>query len=230
MGNNASLFQLFIESMLRKYPVEYQVPHPLEDILKEFIAAAGDSFRVWLLELLTDGNIMFADLLKLLGRIDPAVIGDWYLSLTKCALEHPSDTIRSAAVSAIESWSELFGDKKSLALLQDHHEESPWLRERITQLFMRRAKKRFNVTSVCEFLNELVDLDPQAMQELITMRARCNTNLAKHPFVVQAVQHAGENYIGFLGVLNGLLLQYGIAPIVALFDSDGNLRRFSKQL
>jgi len=135
MGNDTSLFQL-IEYMLEEYPVRDGVSHPLEITLKQTVASpVGESFKNWLMWLLENGKIdLFADILKLLGRIDPAEIGDWYLDVVKAALESSSITIRDAAVFAIESWSVLFGDRKSLVLLQNHHEETPWLREYIERV------------------------------------------------------------------------------------------------
>ena len=142
--NDTSLFQ-FIEYMLGEYPVRDGVSHPLENTLKQTVASSvGESFKNWLMQLLENGKMdLFADLLQLLGRLDPTEIGDWYLEVTKVALESPSITVRDAAVSAIESWFVLFGDRKSLALLQSHHEETAWLREYIERLCLRKGEGRW---------------------------------------------------------------------------------------
>lgn len=91
------------------------------------------------------------------------------------------------------------------------------------------------------YLNELVDADPDAVRALIVQRVPCNQALAHHPTCrvmdVASVEGAvdrnvgvvGVGYeVGFLGVLNGLfgVDAQGWGAIVAVF-SGGRLSHFT---
>lgn len=77
---------------------------------------------------------------------------------------------------------------------------------------------------VVAFLNELLEIDRQAIAALIANRIPCCEALAEHPTVQVAAQHGGY-HVGMLGVLNGLCgtMADGGGPIMAVFDKpDGN--------
>lgn len=81
---------------------------------------------------------------------------------------------------------------------------------------------------ICDYLNELVDLDRHCMNALTTDHVRCNEALSDHPTV--QVQPANSGFeVGMLGIINGLIgvddKQWGY--IVAVFDDDGGLVRFA---
>jgi len=69
---------------------------------------------------------------------------------------------------------------------------------------------------VIDYLNELVELDREAMQELVDGRVDCNNQFAEH------------SVVGMLGVLNGLfgIDPDGCGPIAAVFEDDGTLTGF----
>ena len=53
-------------------------------------------------------------------------------------------------------------------------------------------------------LNDALERDPEAVTELVNMRANCNERLAAHPTI--QVQKYGEIHrVGILGILNGAL-------------------------
>ncbi len=55
-----------------------------------------------------------------------------------------------------------------------------------------------------EVLNEALDRDPEAVTELINMRADCNARLATHP-TIQAQKFGDVYRVGVLGILNAAL-------------------------
>ncbi len=83
-------------------------------------------------------------------------------------------------------------------------------------------------SKVIDYLNGLVELDQEAMQELIDHRVDCNKQLADHPTCRVKAEPDCDYGVGMLGVLNGL---FGIdpdswGPIAAVFEDDGTLLRF----
>lgn len=87
--------------------------------------------------------------------------------------------------------------------------------------------------TVIEYLNELIKLDPHAMDQLVKNRVECNQRLASHPTAQSILisEIDGERYeIGILGVLNGLfgIDDQGWGGIVAMFDDNGILMKFCR--
>lgn len=83
--------------------------------------------------------------------------------------------------------------------------------------------------SVCDFMNELVKLDKDAIHHLVETRVVCNQELADHP-TLQVSQPANSEIasVGLLGVLNGFV---GIDDqlngyIAAIYNDDGRLTGF----
>lgn len=83
------------------------------------------------------------------------------------------------------------------------------------------------------FLNELVLLDREAVENLIETRVKCNQQLASHPTVQVMNAAEGAPIVGLLGILNGLV---GVQPegsvnpgwgyIAASFDDNEKLVKF----
>lgn len=81
-------------------------------------------------------------------------------------------------------------------------------------------KNSVSIQEVIEFLNELVEINQEAVENLIEQRVECNKKLADHP-TVQVTAYDGEHpKVGLLGVLNGLFgaNEEGWGPIMAVFD------------
>jgi len=79
-----------------------------------------------------------------------------------------------------------------------------------------------------DFLNQLFEIDPNALAALIANRVPCNQGMADHP-AVQVGKQNGGYHVGMLGILNGLFGtdERGYGAIMAVFDSDsGDLLRF----
>jgi len=92
-------------------------------------------------------------------------------------------------------------------------------------------KDTVSVDEIIDFLNELLVLDRDAIQELTVTHVPCNEYLATHATVqVQICVNENNKYwVGMLGILNGLfgIRDDGYGQIVAVFD-NGSLIRFEK--
>jgi hypothetical protein len=80
-------------------------------------------------------------------------------------------------------------------------------------------------------LNDLLELDAEAIQKLVEARVPCNEQIASHPTVsVRAYCNDGEigSGVGMLEVINGAfgVDDEGRGPITAEFNDDGTLLRF----
>jgi len=123
-------WQMLIKSLIEDYPVEDGYSHPAEEILKEVIFEDNIAFKEWLLQLEKEDEALFAEVLRLLGRIEPTQIEDWYLEIAKIALANSNIEVRDAAVQAIELWA----TPKAFSLLREHCEQTSWLKEYIDRI------------------------------------------------------------------------------------------------
>lgn len=94
-------------------------------------------------------------------------------------------------------------------------------------------RDKLTVEEAIAFLNELVAIDPKAMELLIEMRAPCNQTMLEHPTVQVTDYHEdGVPRVGILGLLNGLFGTYdegpkeGWGPIAAYWEEDGTFKGF----
>lgn len=77
---------------------------------------------------------------------------------------------------------------------------------------------------VVKFLNELLATDGEAIRALFKYCVPCNERLDAHPTVQTRGEPGTQPFVGFLGILNGLLGAYstgvkrGHGPISAVFD------------
>lgn len=60
------------------------------------------------------------------------------------------------------------------------------------------------ITKAVAVLNEALELDAEAITDLVNMRVACNARLAAHR-TIQTGVYAGARRIGILGLLNGAL-------------------------
>ena len=92
-------------------------------------------------------------------------------------------------------------------------------------------KPSVTVAEVVALLNELVKLDPAAMNALVESRVHCNDAFADHPTVQVSSRKGGNGEDGFevglLGILNGIFGTdpKGWGPIAACFN-EGVLYEF----
>lgn len=79
------------------------------------------------------------------------------------------------------------------------------------------------------FLNELLGLDPAALESLIDLRVPCNKELGEHP-TVQTTLDNSIYKVGLLGILNGLFGTDadGWGHITAVYDDNEKLIKFEE--
>lgn len=78
------------------------------------------------------------------------------------------------------------------------------------------------LVQVCNFLNHLLTVDPQAITDLWKQRVPCNQALAAHK-TVQVRQVTNDDFsVSFLGILNGLSWDSYVA-IGAVYDDELDL-------
>lgn len=93
-------------------------------------------------------------------------------------------------------------------------------------ILTKDINKSFVLHRVCAILNEALQLDQLAMDNLITHNVVCNKGLADHP-TIQVQKTFGDRYTtSMLGILNGL--SDGTQYLVAQYDpNSGALTGFS---
>lgn len=85
------------------------------------------------------------------------------------------------------------------------------------------AKRSITAQDVCDFLNEILELDPECAKALVTKRVKCNKAIADHPTI--QVQQSSSLYpakVGLIGVLNGIfgVRADGLGPICYEFNKN----------
>jgi hypothetical protein len=90
-------------------------------------------------------------------------------------------------------------------------------------------KDSVTLVETINFLNELTNLDRDAMERLIRARVPCNEKMADHATVQVGDDDQDRPVVGFLGVINGLFgvdeRNYG--QICAVFRDDNGLSHFA---
>lgn len=95
-------------------------------------------------------------------------------------------------------------------------------------LLRSRDEKVRLALDICEYLNELVAIDPAAIQRLMGSRVACNDGLLNHPTTQVSVTEGVGPCVGVLGLLNGLI-GVGAASwgyVAAVYDDSHRLQCF----
>lgn len=89
-------------------------------------------------------------------------------------------------------------------------------------------KKLVTAEDVFELLNELLEIDRDFIQELVSARINCNKAMADHPTVQVLDTGSGGYKTGIIGILNGLfgIREDGFGAICVYLDENGNIERF----
>jgi hypothetical protein len=83
------------------------------------------------------------------------------------------------------------------------------------------------------YLNNLLQVDPSLIHQLVITRFACNTKMTEHP-TVQVYPMEGEWAVGLLGILNGYCGVYddgprqGYGPISVLMSTEGGVVGFTR--
>ena len=83
-------------------------------------------------------------------------------------------------------------------------------------------KKNISIQETVDFLNTLLEIDPDAINNLFSLRVGCNITLADHPAVQVSMLSDSYFIVGVIGILNGLfgVDQFGWGHISA--DCEGS--------
>lgn len=89
--------------------------------------------------------------------------------------------------------------------------------------------KTVSPKDVCRLLNEMLSIDPDCVTDLIEARVLCNDKLAEHESI-QVYYKGDRNYLGILGVINGLfgVREDGMGHICVDVDDDGKITMFEE--
>jgi hypothetical protein len=81
--------------------------------------------------------------------------------------------------------------------------------------------------SVIDLLNEALELDQEAMSNLVSNRAECNEALAEHPTIQCSSHHVEGTYtIGLLGIINGIFgVDEDLYGAVTMVLEDGKITK-----
>ena len=81
---------------------------------------------------------------------------------------------------------------------------------------------------ICNFMNELLELDSKAVLDLCNNRVPCNQDVADHGTVQVIVSKTNKYKVGLIGILNGICGIYkdGWGPICVLYHKNGSVIRF----
>lgn len=91
--------------------------------------------------------------------------------------------------------------------------------------WLKGISRSITIEHAVEVLNEALNLDQEAVQNLVMSRHPCNAALAAHP----TIQVSDAPAVGMLGLMNGLfgINRYGCGGIIVEIDDDtGRVIRF----
>jgi len=81
-----------------------------------------------------------------------------------------------------------------------------------------------NAQDIVYLLNEVLELDKNAIFNLIEQRVFCNEDLGNHP-TIMVTQENDKLFVGLLGIINGVVA-WEDKVVVAQYSEDGELLRF----
>ena len=95
-----------------------------------------------------------------------------------------------------------------------------WIKRTLSQ-GRKMIHEQITIDETISFLNTLLAIDGDAVTRLIESRVTCNQDLVDHPTV-----QCGKDFVGMLGILNGLFGTYGpedgdkelSGPITAVYE------------
>ncbi len=79
-----------------------------------------------------------------------------------------------------------------------------------------------NAQTIVELLEDALKTDPAVISTLFGIRRSCNQSLADHPYiqVAESPTNKGTYYVGFVGLINGMLGSVGSEELVAIVYDD----------
>jgi hypothetical protein len=124
-----------LQMLIESEPLEDGVSHPIEQRLKDELTnnpSGAPEMIQRLFDEWSEQPSFAAVLLRCLGRLHPAIVGEWGLRLASKAISHQDVEVRDAAVSALELW----GGNSAREALQKYVEQEPvsWLARYMKQV------------------------------------------------------------------------------------------------
>lgn len=97
---------------------------------------------------------------------------------------------------------------------------------------MVKHDKTISADDLVIFLNQLVDIDRDAITKLILdCKVKCNKQIALHPTIQVSADYNKNTFsLGILGFLNGLFSTNEVPVIEAVFDKNLRLIRFQRHI
>jgi hypothetical protein len=93
-----------------------------------------------------------------------------------------------------------------------------------------------NIHDAVSTLNQLLKMDPAAIESLFNMRMVCGNNLPRHPTITVVTTHSpqpgkGIHQVGFIGILNAIFrdeddIECGCDEIIVATLNDGHITKF----
>jgi hypothetical protein len=90
------------------------------------------------------------------------------------------------------------------------------------------VKDSITLHETVDFLNELLVIDPDAVNAMFSFRFSCGRKLADHPTVQVGMLGGGHPVVGLIGILNGLFGadEWGWGHLSADYNDQGRIIRF----
>jgi hypothetical protein len=126
------LFAKQVRCAIAEEPVEAGYQHAAEDILAKALTNQPEDVESWLQYLLDfeKNEGLVADILTCFGHAISKTPPDWAFAVMDDAIRHSSVGVRDVAAQTLELWS----SPEALAVLRQHEEPVPWLKDYIEKV------------------------------------------------------------------------------------------------
>jgi hypothetical protein len=124
-----------LEALFQR-PIEDGVTHPAEAEVRAWLDADRSAACDWLSRAIRKERNSPAMIIRIIGRQDFKLAGQWGLCVADEGLQHSDAEIREAAVRALEAW----GGSDALSILRRHNDSEPWLNDYVRQVVRDLSK------------------------------------------------------------------------------------------
>lgn len=129
-------FRIKFVSLLLDDPLEDGITHPAEQVIEESLSYDVSETCDWLSTALVDyydtRPSIGAAILRCIGRLEFAQVGDWGMRVADDALQHHDIEVREAAIRALEAW----GGTEAVEMLSNHSDSEDWLNDYTQQVIL----------------------------------------------------------------------------------------------
>jgi hypothetical protein len=140
-GANRREFKERVLRLIAEEPLEIGFSHPVENFLRDSIAAYGSLCSNWLSGIIRENNnrpSIVAAIVTCLGRLDRKTVSPWGDTHIRRALLHRDIEVRESAVRAVEMWraKEFIMDLKRMI----RREKTSWMADYIEEVIAEVEK------------------------------------------------------------------------------------------